>query len=102
MSGKDRTKKNLNLKIAALLAALVFSLVIPAGAQAPPPKPPGPPPAPKVFLDWPGADMEFFRAEIPFVEFVARLEEAQVHVVIKPERAGDRDGFAASFTGIRE
>jgi hypothetical protein len=96
------TMKNPNLKIAALLAALVFSFVIPASAQVPPPKPPGPPPVPRVFLDWPGADMEFFRGEIPFVEFVARLEEAQVHVVIRLERVGARDGFALDFTGLRE
>ncbi len=93
---------NPNLKIAALLAALVFSLVIPTGAQVPPPKPAGPPPVPRVFLDWPGANMEFFRGEIPFVAFVDRLEEAQIHVLIRPERVGDRDGFAVGFTGLRE
>ncbi len=94
--------KNPNLRIAALLTALVFSFVIPAGAQVPPPKPASPPPVPRIFLDWPGADMEFFRSEIPFVEFVAGLEEAQVHVVVRPERVGDRDGFAVDFSGLRE
>lgn len=94
--------KNSNVKIAALLVALVGSFVSTAGAQVPPPKPPGPPPVLRVFLDWPGADMAFFRAEIPFVELVPRLEDAQVHVVIKPERVGDKDGFALSFAGLRE
>ena len=34
------------------------------------------PPAPllKVFVDWPGADIEALRAEIPFVEFVPALD----------------------------
>ncbi|MCX6568700.1 MAG: hypothetical protein NT147_06580 [Candidatus Aminicenantes bacterium] len=95
--------KKLSSAIGALLVALTALAVLPSGAQTPPAKPAGPPQAiPKVFLDWPGADMEFFRGEIPFVEFVARLEEAQVHVVVRPERVGDRDGFAVDFSGLRE
>jgi hypothetical protein len=95
--------KKLSQVIGALLVALVALAVLPSGAQTPPAKPAGPLQAvPKVFLDWPGADMEFFRGEIPFVEFVARLEEAQVHIVVRPERAGDRESFAVDFTGLRE
>ncbi len=102
MSGKDKTMKNQNVKIAALLAALACSFVFPAGAQVTPPKPPAPAPVPRVFLDWPGADMDFFRGEIPFVEFVPSLEEAQVRVTITPQGPPGPGAFTIEFSGFKE
>jgi hypothetical protein len=102
MSGKDKTMQNPNMKIAALLVALVCFLVFPAGAQAPPPKPAGPPPLPKVFLDWPGADIALFRTEIPFVEFVPGLDNAQVRVLVTPQGPPGNETFAVEFSGLKE
>ncbi|MCX6571931.1 MAG: hypothetical protein NT006_11035 [Candidatus Aminicenantes bacterium] len=91
-------------KTAALLVALVSLLALAADAQVPPPKPggPPPPPLPRVFLDWPGADIGFFRAEIPFVEFVPGLEEAQVRVLVTPQGPPGSETFAVEFSGLRE
>ena len=88
--------------IAALLVALVALAVLPSGAQPPPAKPAGPPQAlPKVFLDWPGADIGFFRVEIPFVEFVTGLEEAQVRVLVTPQGPPGSETFAIEFSGLK-
>lgn len=94
--------KNPNMKIAAFLVALVSLFVLAADAQVPPPKPAGPPPLPRVFLDWPGADIGFFRAEIPFVEFVAGLEEAQIRVVVTPQGPPGQGTFTIEFAGFKE
>lgn len=94
--------KNLNMKIAAFLVALVSLFVLAADAQVPPPKPAGPPPLPRVFLDWPGADIGFFRTEIPFVEFVAGLEEAQIRVVVTPQGPPGQGTFTIEFSGFKE
>lgn len=94
--------KNPNMKIAAFLVALVSLFVLAADAQVPPPKPAGPPPLPKVFLDWPGADIGFFRTEIPFVEFVAGLEEAQIRVVVTPQGPPGQGTFTIEFAGFKE
>jgi hypothetical protein len=89
----------------ALLLAVLFSAAT-ASAQVPPPGPPGPPPGPPprpaVFVDGPGLDIAFLRAEIPFVEFVADLAAAQVHVVITPTAPPGRGGFRLEFTGSRD
>ena len=88
--------------IAALLVALVALAVLPSGAQPPPAKPAGPPQTlPKVFLDWPGADIGFFRVEIPFVEFVTGLEEAQVRVLVTPQGPPGSETFAIEFSGLK-
>lgn len=88
---------------AALLVALVVLAVLPAGAQAPPAKPAGPPQTlTKVFLDWPGADIGFFRAEIPFVEFVPGLGEAQVKVLVTPQGTPGNETFIVGFSGLKE
>jgi hypothetical protein len=88
---------------AALLVALVALAVLPLGAQAPPAKPAGPPQAlPKVFLDWPGADIGFFRAEIPFVEFVPVLEEALVRALVTPQGTPGSETFVLEFSGLKE
>jgi len=90
-------------KPTALLVTLLLLFVFAAGAQVPPPKPAGPPQAlPKVFLDWPGADIGFFRAEIPFVEFVAGLDEAQVRVLVTPQGSPGSETFVLDFSGLKE
>jgi hypothetical protein len=92
------------VKAAALAAVVAFALAIPAGSQVPPPPPAGTPPPPivRVFLDWPGGDIEFFKAEIPFVEFVPGQEEAQVRVVIAPQGPPGAGPITISFFGLKE
>ena len=88
---------------AVLLIALVVLAVLPSGAQPPPAKPAGPPQAlPKVFLDWPGADVGFFRTEIPFVEFVSGLDEARVRVLVTPQGPPGSESFVLEFSGLKE
>ena len=88
---------------AALLVALVVLAVLPSDAQIPPAKPAGPPQAlPKVFLDWPGADIGFFRTEIPFVEFVSGLDEARVKVLVTPQGPPGSETFLLEFSGLKE
>ena len=94
--------KNPNMKFAVLLVALVCFFVFPADAQVPPPKPAGPPPLPKVFLDWPGADIALFRTEIPFVEFVPGLDDAQVRVLVTPQGPPGSETFVLEFSGLKE
>lgn len=92
------------VKAAAIAAVVAFALAIPVGSQVPPPPPAGPPPPPivRVFLDWPGGDIDFFKAEIPFVEFVAGQEEAQVRVVIAPQGPPGGGPITISFFGLKE
>jgi hypothetical protein len=73
-------------RAAALAALLVLAPVLAVSAQVAPPRPAGPVPPPlvRVFLDWPGADIEAVRAEVPFVAFVPSLEAAQVRVAVLP------------------
>jgi len=91
------------LKAAALAAVLAFGPVLSAAGQAPPPPPAGapPPPLPKVFLDWPGADIEAVKAEIPFVELVPSLEAAEVRVTVVPEGPPPGGALAIGFSGLR-
>jgi hypothetical protein len=96
MRGKEKTMKIHISATAALLVALVAFAVLPAGAQTPPQA------LPKVFLDWPGADIGFFRTEIPFVEFVAGLDEAQVRVLVTPQGPPGNEAFAVEFFGLGE
>jgi hypothetical protein len=103
MNGKEKTMKKLISATAALLVALVVLAALPSGAQTPPAKPAGPPQAlPKVFLDWPGADIGFFRAEIPFVEFVPGLGEAQARVLVTPQGPPGSETFVLEFSGLKE
>jgi hypothetical protein len=103
MRSKEKTMKKHISAAAALLVALVVLAVLPAGAQTPPAKPARPPQAlPKVFLDWPGADIGFFRAEIPFVEFVPGLGQAQVRVLVTPQGTPGSETFAVEFSGLKE
>jgi hypothetical protein len=95
--------KKLISATAALLSALVVLVVLTSGAQTPPAKPAGPPQALlKVFLDWPGADIGFFRAEIPFVEFVPGLDEAQIKVLVTPQGPPGSETFVLVFSGLKE
>jgi len=88
--------------------AVLFTILVlfPAGlmgAQAPSSRPAEPPPPslPRVFLDWPGADVAFFRTEIPFVEFVSGLEEAQVRVFVMPQGPPESEKFSLEFSGLK-
>jgi hypothetical protein len=96
--------KNRNVKSTVLLVVLALCLVGPAGAQVPPAKPAGPPPPPlpRVFFDWPGADLDFLRGEIAFVEFVPGLEAAQVQVLVTPQGTPGKETFTIEFTGQKE
>jgi hypothetical protein len=91
------------LKAAALAAAITLGLAVSGTAQAPPPPPAGAPspPLPKVFLDWPGADIEAVKAEIPFVELVPSLEAAEVRVTVGPEGPPPGGALAIEFSGLR-
>jgi hypothetical protein len=91
-------------RAAALLAVCILFLVVSGSAQVLPPKPAGPPPPPlpRVFLDWPGADIEFLRTEIPFVEFVAALDVAQIRVAVTPEGPPGTEKFRIDLSGLRE
>ncbi len=85
------------------LAALLLTLAGLAAAQVPPPGPGAPPPPrPRVFVDWPGADIGAIRTEIPFVEFVSELAAAQVHVVVSPQGPPGGGTFGLVFTGLGE
>jgi hypothetical protein len=91
--------------IAALFAAaMLLVAAVPGVAQVPPPQPPGPlpPPLTRVFIDWPGADIEFLRTEIPFVEFVPALEAAQVQVTVTPQGPPPEGRVSIDFTGLKE
>lgn len=92
-----------NIRAAALVAAIALALALPAAAQAPAARPAGtpPPPLPKVFIDWPGADIEALKSEIPFVEFVPALEAAQIRVAVVPQ-GPPPEGLAIEFTGFKD
>ena len=98
------TAKTIPLKVAALLAVLSLGLAALGTAQVPPPKPAGPPPPPllRVFLDWPGTDIEAVRAEIPFVAFVPSLDASQVRVALSPTGPPPEGRFRIEFTGLGE
>jgi hypothetical protein len=94
------------VKTAALAALLVLVLTLPGSAQAPAPKPAGTPPPPplqlRVFLDWPGVDIEAIRAEIPFVAFVPSLDAAQVRVAVAPLGPPPEGRLRIELTGRAE
>lgn len=96
--------KILIIKRAFTIVVLALALAGAANAQVPPAKPGGQPapPLPKVFLDWPGADLEFFKAEIPFVQLVPGADEAQVRVVITPQGPPGPGPLTLGFFGLRE
>jgi len=90
------------LAAAVLTAAFALIPAVPGTAQVPPPQPgTRPSDLPRVFLDWPGADVEALRNEITFVEFVPALDAAQVRVAVSP-LAQPAAGFDIAFTGLKE
>ena len=95
--------KKLTVKAAALLVVIAAFCPIAADGQAPAAKPAGPPPPlPKIFIDWPGADIEFLRAEIPFIEIVPGPDLAQVRVLVTPRGMPDQGAVAIEFVGEKE
>ncbi len=98
------TVKTIPLKVAALLAVISLGLAALGTAQVPPPKPAGPPPPSllRVFLDWPGTDIEAVRAEIPFVVFVPSLDASQVRVALSPTGPPPEGRLRIEFTGRGE
>ena len=92
------------LKAAAPAAILAFGLILPVAAQVPPPPPTGTPPPPppllRVFLDWPGADVESVKGEIPFAELVPSLEAAEVRVAVAPQPPPPEGALAIEFQGL--
>ena len=91
------------LKAVALTALFALGLILPAAGQAPPAPPAGapPPPLPKVFLDWPGADIEALKSEIAFVEFVPSLEAAEVRVTAGPQPPPPEGALEIEFQGLK-
>ncbi len=100
-----KTSFTRRFQAASLLAGLVFVLALAASAQVPPPKPAGPPVPPpllRVFLDWPGADIEAIRAEIPFAAFVPSLDAAQVRVAVAPQGPPPEGRLRIEISGLGE
>jgi hypothetical protein len=88
------------LKNAALAATLGLALTVAVFAQTPGPGPTPPPGAPplRVFLDWPGFDLEAVRGELPFVEIVSSLDAADVHVTVTPKPPAPQEPPQESFS----
>jgi hypothetical protein len=93
-----------SIKATALAVLIALALVLPGSAQVPAGKPGGPPPPPllRVFLDWPGADIEAIRADIPFVAFVPSLNEAQVQVAVAPQGPPPEGRLRIELSGLGE
>jgi hypothetical protein len=88
-------------RAAALLAVLAALALAATGLAQVPLRPGGPPPPGplRVFLDWPGADLEPFRGELTFAILVASREEADVRVLVAPAADGT-EALTLSFTGL--
>jgi len=90
-------------KYATLAAALGLVLTVVVFAQAPgarPTPPPGAPPL-RVFLDWPGADPEAVRAELPFADLVSSLDAADVQVTVTPKPPTPQESFSIALAGLK-
>ncbi len=59
--------------------------------------------APKVFLDCHGCDRDFFRAEIPYVNYVRDRKSADVHVLVTEQDTGSGGNeYTFAFIGLGE
>ncbi len=59
--------------------------------------------APKVFIDCRGCDRDFFREEIPYVNYVRDRKDADVHVLITDQRTGSGGReYTFAFIGLKE
>jgi hypothetical protein len=58
--------------------------------------------APRVFIDWPGCDLEFLRAQIEFVDYTSDLNQAHVQLVVASERTAAGEEYTLSFRGLGE
>lgn len=85
------------IEVATLVAA-VIALVSPLAAQVPPAAPP--PDLPRIFLDWPGTDIEALKSEIAFVDFVPSLDGAQIRVTVVPAGPPPGGSIVLEFQGL--
>ncbi len=86
--------------IAVCIVAL-SSLPAPAPAQ----QSPAPPPPLRVFLDCEvtGCDPNYFRTEIPFVDYVRDRQDAQLHILATSETTGGGgEAYVLDFIGKRD
>jgi len=59
--------------------------------------------APKIFIDCSSCDIEYFKTEITFVNYVRDRNEAQVHILITHQRTGSGGyEYTLSFSGQHE
>ncbi len=59
--------------------------------------------APKVFLDCHGCDRDFFRTEIPYINYVRDRKSADVHVLVTEQDTGSGGNeYTFAFIGLRE
>lgn len=95
--------KTIASTIAALLVVLASSSALSGEIQtAPAPPDNAGAPAPKVYLDWPEADIAFIASAIPFIETVASPGKAQVLVAVSSRESEDGTEFTLIFSGREE
>lgn len=84
--------------IAALLAVALISSA--AGGQSPTQGSPL-----RVFVDCnaPGCDFDYFRTEVPVVDYVRDRKEASLHILVTTQRTGGGGtAYTLNFIGLRE
>lgn len=85
--------------VMTVLLALLLTVAV--HAQVAPPPAPSSPGGLRVFLDWPGTDLDYFRGEIPFAVFVSSLDEAEVQVRVSQSVSDGKETFSLAFTGLK-
>ncbi|MGH7663104.1 MAG: hypothetical protein ACRENI_02220 [Gemmatimonadaceae bacterium] len=96
--------KPVSTALYAIACASALAAPAPAatGQEPDPPPPAIPDQTPKVFLDCPNfhCDLDYFRTEIPFVNYVRDRQDADIHVLVTTQRtgAGGRE-FTINFIG---